>query len=469
MKTFLSEDFLLHSEVARELYHDYAKPQPIFDYHSHLPVREIAENRKFNNLQEVWLEGDHYKWRAMRWNGVSERFVTGDATPWEKFFAYASTVPKTLRNPLYHWTHLELKFYFGIEELLDETTAESIWKRANEQLAVMPVHALLAKSRVAVSCTTDDPADSLDAHRSIRNSGTLETRVYPTFRPDKALAIDQPQVFNAWLKNLSSVSGIPCASFENFLAALRQRHDAFHEVGCRLSDHDGLNFSDSLRCTEAEAKCVFEDAMASRPVASGDAVKFRSYMMLFFGQLDAVRGWTKQLHIGALRNNSTRAMRIAGRDSGFDSIGDARQANSLSRYLDALESDGLLPKMVLYNLNPADNYVFASMAANFQDGSMPGKIQFGSGWWFLDQKDGIEWQLNTLSNLGLLSRFVGMLTDSRSFLSFPRHEYFRRILCNIIGRDVVNGELPKDMNLLGSLVEDICYHNARRYFALDVA
>lgn len=468
MKTFLTDDFLLHSDIARELYHDHAKRQPIYDYHSHLPIHEIASNRRFRNLHEVWLEGDHYKWRAMRWNGVEEKYCTGDASPWEKFFAYARTVPKTLRNPLYHWTHLELKFYFGIEELLDETTAESIWSRANEQLASMPVHDLLRKGRVAVACTTDDPAGSLDMHRKVREEGELATRVYPTFRPDKALAIDQPEVFDTWLHTLASVSGMECDNFVNFLSALRQRHDAFHEVGCRLSDHDGLNFCESSNFTEAEAARIFDRVRASQLISRLEVESFRSYMMLFFGQLDAERGWTKQLHIGALRNNSTRAMRGPGRDTGFDSIGDACHATALSCYLDTLERDNILPKVVLYNLNPADNYVFASMAANFQDGSLPGKIQFGSGWWFLDQKEGIEWQLNTLSNLGLLSRFVGMLTDSRSFLSFPRHEYFRRILCNMIGRDVVNGELPCDMKLLGGMVEDICFHNAVRYFSMEV-
>ena len=467
MQTFLTDDFLLHSEVARELYHDYAKSQPIYDYHSHLPVHQIAENHRFGNLQEVWLAGDHYKWRAMRWNGAEEKYCTGDATPWEKFLAYARTVPKTLRNPLYHWTHLELKFYFGIEELLDESTAESIWGRANEQLASMPAHELLTKSRVAVSCTTDDPAERLDAHQKIRSDANLATRVYPTFRPDKALAVDQPAAFNAWISKLSAVSGIECNSFQNFLSALKKRHDDFHEIGCRLSDH-GLNFCQPEKCTEIEAQQIYDRARSGQPVSLTDTSKYQSYLMVFFGHLDAARGWTKQLHLGAIRNNSSRFMRELGPDTGFDSIGDTSQAEGLARYLDSLDQDDRLPKMVLYNLNPADNYVFASMAANFQDGSIAGKIQYGSGWWFLDQKEGIEWQLNTLSNLGLLSRFVGMLTDSRSFLSFPRHEYFRRILCNMIGRDVVNGELPSDMKLLGGMVEDICFHNAVRYFAMEI-
>lgn len=468
MKTFLTDDFLLHSEVARDLYHNYAKSQPIYDYHSHLPVRQIAENHRFENLQEVWLAGDHYKWRAMRWNGIPERFCTGDASPWEKFLAFARTVPKTVRNPLYHWTHLELKFYFGIEELLDETTAESIWHRANEQLASMPANELLKKSIVAVSCTTDDPADPLDFHQQIRAERGLATRVYPTFRPDIALAVDQPVAFNTWIDKLSSVSEITCNSFQDFLAALKQRHDDFHEVGCRLSDH-GLACCVSEECEESEAQQIFDQARNGEIVSPNETKKFQSYLMLYFGHLDAARGWTKQLHLGPLRNNSSRALRELGPDTGFDSMGDERQAEGLSRYLDSLDHDNRLPKMVLYNLNPADNYLFASMAANFQQGGIPGKIQFGSGWWFLDQKEGMEWQLNALSNLGLLSRFVGMLTDSRSFLSFPRHEYFRRILCNTIGHDVVNGELPDDRKMLGEMVEDICFHNARRYFGLDIS
>ena len=467
MKDFLADDFLLCSDVARELYDTYARPQPIYDYHSHLPSRQIAENTRFETLYDVWLAGDHYKWRAMRWNGVPERFCTGDASPWEKFSAYARTVPRTLRNPLYHWTHLELRRYFGITKLLDETTAGSIWEEANAQLAEMPVHALLTKSRVAVSCTTDDPTDSLAAHQKIREEGKLVTRVYPTFRPDKALIVDQPQPFNLWLDQLSDASGIDCHRFQDFLAALKQRHDFFHAQGGRLSDH-GLGECPADDCTEAEAQRSFDDARAGRQVSPAGAAKFRSYLMLFFGQLDAARGWTKQLHLGALRDNSARALRELGPDTGYDSIGDSSQASRLSRYLGRLDRDNQLPKMVLYNVNPADNYVFATMAGNFQDGSVPGKIQFGSGWWFLDQQDGMKWQLNALSNIGLLSRFVGMLTDSRSFLSFPRHEYFRRLLCDLIGRDVVNGELPRDMKLLGGMVRGICFYNAHRHFGLDV-
>ena len=467
MEPFITDNFLLETEPARELYNDYAKPQSIYDYHCHLPPQQIAENRTFANLHEVWLAGDHYKWRAMRANGVPEKYCTGDATPWEKFLAYARTVPGTLRNPLYHWTHLELKRHFGIEELLSENTAESIWNRANEQLATMPVHDLLTRSRVAVVCTTDDPVDTLEYHKKIREERKLKTRVYPTFRPDKGLVVDEPETFNAWVDKLSEVSGIECSSFRNFLSAIEQRHTFFHEMGGRLSDH-GLTSCDAEDCTETEASSVFDAARAGRRPSPADAAKFRSFMMIFFGHLDSSKGWTKQLHIGAQRNNNTRLLRQLGPDTGFDSIGDRQQASSLARYLDKLDSDNRLPKTILYNLNPADNYMMAAMAGNFQDGTVPGKIQFGSGWWFLDQKEGMEWQINALSSLGLLSRFVGMLTDSRSFLSHPRHEYFRRILCNLIGRDVAKGELPHDMELLGAMVRDICFHNAHGYFGLEV-
>ncbi len=468
MTTFLGDDFLLHSDIARALYHDYARPQPIYDYHSHLPPQQIAENHKFENLTEVWLAGDHYKWRAMRWNGVPEQFITGGASAWEKFLAYARIVPRTLRNPLYHWTHLELRRYFGIEELLDETSAELIWHRANEQLADMPVHELLRKSGVVVSCTTDDPTDDLAPHLRLQQGSNLTTQIYPTFRPDKALLVDQPLAFNSWLEKLSAASGIDCHSFTNYLGALRQRHDSFHEAGGRLSDH-GLTQCDAEDCTEEEARNCFDESRAGRTVTPTAAKKFRSYLMLFFGQLDAAPGWTKQLHLGALRNNNSRALQALGPDTGYDSIGDFPQAAGLASYLAKLDSKGQLPKMILYNVNPNDNYLFATMAGNFQDDSIPGKVQFGSGWWFLDQKEGMEAQLNALSNLGLLSRFVGMTTDSRSFLSFPRHEYFRRILCDLIGRDVVNGELPRDMKLLGGMVAEICFHNARRYFGLQVS
>ena len=475
-RTFLTDDFLLQNDVARELYHDHAKHEPIFDYHTHLPPDQIATNKVFRNLYEVWLGGDHYKWRAMRSNGVSEKYCTGDASDWEKFLAFARTVPYTLRNPLYHWTHLELKRFFGITKLLDESTAKEIWDTANAKLSQMPVHTILETNRVAVVCTTDDPTDSLEHHRKIRESQSagrdaratkpLGTRVYPAFRPDKALTVDQPAAFNAWVDKLGQVSGVECRSLSGFLDALRKRHRYFHDMGCRLSDH-GLNHVYADDCTEAEAARVFADARSGKKVSPAEANKFRSFMLLFVGELYAARGWVMQLHLGALRNNNTRLMRTLGADTGFDSIGDWPQAEALARYLDRLDSTNRLPKTILYNLNPADNYAFATMLGNFQDGSVPGKIQFGSGWWFLDQKEAMEWQINALSNLGLLSRFVGMLTDSRCFLSYSRHEYFRRLLCNLLGRDVVNGELPRDMKLLGTMVRNICFGNAKNYFGLE--
>src|ERR1043166_5559853 len=436
MQSFVTEDFLLQNGVARELYHEHAEHEPIFDYHCHLPPDQIAENKTFRNLYEVWLAGDHYKWRAMRSDGVSEEFCTGDASDWDKFLAYARTVPRTLRNPLYHWTHLELKRFFGIDRLLDESTAKGIWDEANEKLASMPVHQILESNRVAVVCTTDDPTDSLEHHRRIRESGKLATRVYPAFRPDKALAVDQPAAWNAWVDKLGTL-----ATFPAFLAALEKRVRFFHENGCRLSDH-GLNHCFADDCTETEAARVFDAARAGKPVDPAAANKFRSFLMRWLGEQYAANGWVMQLHLGAMRNNNTRMMRTLGPDTGFDSIGDWPKAEPLPRSLAKLDQNDRLPKTILYNVNPTDNYAFGTMLGNFQDGSAPGKIQFGASWWFLDQKEGIEWQLNALSNLGLLSRFVGMITDSRSFMSYTRHEYFRRVLCNLIGRDVANGELP---------------------------
>jgi glucuronate isomerase len=465
--SFITADFLLRSAPARRLYDDHAARQPIFDYHCHLPPQEIAQDRRFANLTEAWLEGDHYKWRAMRTNGIAEQYATGDADPYQKFLAWARTVPKTIRNPLYHWTHLELVRYFGIEERLDESTARSVWERANEQLAGdLSVHGILRRFDVRVVCTTDDPADSLEWHEIIRAS-SLPTRVYPTFRPDRALDVDQPAVFNPWVDRLSATANVDIVRFGDLLDALRQRHQAFHDIGGRLSDH-GLVRCPIGACSETQAAAIFDEARAGRPADPESAERFAAFMMEFFGHLDAARGWTKQLHLGARRNANSRAMRNLGRDTGYDSIGDTAQADALGTYLDRLDSAGALPKTIVYNLNPADNYVFATMIGNFQDGSVPGKIQFGSGWWFLDQREGMEWQMNALSNAGLLSRFVGMTTDSRSFLSMPRHEYFRRVLCNLIGGDVASGDLPGDFGLLGPIVEDICFGNATRYFGLDL-
>ncbi len=465
---FIHDDFLLNTKTARRLYHNHAEAEPILDYHCHLPPRDLAANRQFRNLFEIWLEGDHYKWRAMRANGVPERFCTGDATPLEKFKAWAATVPHTLRNPLYHWTHLELKRYFGIEELLDERSAEHIWNRAAEQLATpsLTAQGILRKFRVQALCTTDDPTDDLAHHQALAKSG-LATRVYPAFRPDKALAVHQPAAFNAWVARLEQASGVGAGNFSRFLEALRQRHDIFHRMGCRLSDH-GLERCFASFGAESVAAGIFQKVRAGTAATPAEHDQFASFMMLFFGRLDAEKGWAKQLHLGALRNVNTRLMEKLGPDTGFDSIGDLPQAPALAAYLDQLARENALPKIILYNLNPADNYVFASMIGNFQDGSVAGKVQFGSGWWFLDQKEGIEWQLNALSNLGLLSRFIGMITDSRSFMSYPRHEYFRRVLCNLLGADIEKGELPNDMALIGDMVRRICYRNAKEYLGLNL-
>jgi glucuronate isomerase len=466
-QSFIPDDFLLATRQARELYHGYAEDQPILDYHCHLAPELIAANHQFANLAEIWLGGDHYKWRAMRTNGVPERFCTGDAPPWEKFKAWAETVPHTLRNPLYHWTHLELKRAFGIDTLLDGASAADVWRRGNARLPKLRVHDLLAKFKVAVVCTTDDPADSLDLHARIRAS-KLKTRVYPAFRPDKALAVGQPAAFNAWLERLEGAAGMPIRTFDDLLGALKKRHDHFHAAGGRLSDH-GLETALAEPCTHAQARMVFDAARSGRTPSPEEAARYGSYLMLEFGRWDAARGWTKQLHLGALRNNNRRLLAQLGPDTGFDSIGDFPQARSLGRYLDALDATDQLPRTILYNVNPADNYLFATMMGNFQDGTIPGKLQFGSGWWFLDQREGMEWQMNALSNLGLLSRFVGMITDSRSFLSYPRHEYFRRTLCNLLGGDMARGEVPNDLKLVGAMVRRICFGNARDYFGLEIA
>ena len=401
-------------------------------------------NRRFNNLFEIWLEGDHYKWRAMRTNGVAERFCTGDASPFEKFKAWAATVPHTLRNPLYHWTHLELKRYFGIADLLEEKTAGKIWKKANKKLAApeLTAQGILKKFKVKVVCTTDDPADNLEHHRAFAAQGH-PTKMLPAFRPDKALAVHQPASFNPWVEQLAAASNVDINSFSAFITALKKRHDFFHSQGCRLSDH-GLNHCFADFCSEKTAADIFARARRGEAVSPPEHGQFASFMMLFFGRLDAARGWTKQLHLGALRSANTRRLKQLGPDTGFDSIGDWPQSRRACRAIwTGSTRKTRCPKTIIYNLNPADNYAFATMIGNFQDGTIPGKIQFGSGWWFLDQKEAMEWQMNALSNLGLLSRFIGMITDSRSFMSYPRHEYFRRTLCNLIGRDMENGLIPE--------------------------
>jgi glucuronate isomerase len=463
--SFIHDDFLLSTKTARKLYHKYAESEPIFDYHCHISPKDIAENRQFKNLFEIWLEGDHYKWRAMRSNGVAEKFCTGNATPEEKFNAWAATVPHTLRNPLYHWTHIELKRYFGITDLLSEKTAAKIWKQANAKLATpaLTTQGILKKMKVKVVCTTDDPVDDLGWHRAFAKQGH-PTKMLPAFRPDKALTVNQPVGFNKWVEQLAAAANVDINSFSAFISALEKRHDFFHSQGCRLSDH-GMNHCFADFCGEKTAAAVFAKACRGQAVSALEHSQFASYLMLFFGHLDAKRGWTKQLHLGALRSNNTRLLKQIGPDTGFDSIGDFPQAQTLAAYLDKLDTDNSLPKTILYNLNPADNYLLATMIGNFQDGTIPGKIQFGSGWWFLDQKEAMEWQMNALSNLGLLSRFIGMITDSRSFMSYPRHEYFRRTLCNLIGKDIEAGAIPNDEKLVGPMIRNICYANAKQYMA----
>jgi glucuronate isomerase len=465
---FINANFLLHNPTAKRLYRTFAEQEPILDYHCHLPPASIAQNRQFQNLFEIWLEGDHYKWRAMRANGVAERYCTGDASPFEKFAAWAATVPHTVRNPLYHWTHLELQRYFGIDELLDEHSAPRIWEQANEQLATDELRAqgILERFHVTALCTTDDPADDLACHQTIRAS-RCATRVFPAFRPDKALTVHLPDAFNVWVDRLAAVSNMDIHSLQNFTDALKQRHDAFHAAGARLSDH-GLTHCYADFCDDATAAAIFERARHGQAASAAEHQQFASYMMLLFGHLDAEKGWTKQLHLGAYRSVNSRALEEIGPDTGFDSIGDWPQANALGAYLNRLDKEHALPKMILYNVNPVDNYTLATMIGNFQDGKIAGKMQFGSGWWFLDQQEGMEWQINALSNTGLLSRFVGMLTDSRSFMSYPRHEYFRRVLCNLIGKDMEAGLIPDSDALVGPMIRNICYRNAERYLGLDI-
>ncbi|MEX1116835.1 MAG: glucuronate isomerase [Akkermansiaceae bacterium] len=465
---YLDENFLLHSPTARRLFHEVAKDQPIIDYHCHLSPREIATNHRWGNISDIWLGGDHYKWRLMRANGVDEELITGASTPREKFQAWAETVPYTLRNPIHHWTHLELQRYFGIDLLLSPQTADEIWERTNAKLEEQDfcVHGLLNKFDVRVVGTTDDPADPLEDHRLIAASD-LKTKVLPTFRPDKVFHVDRPDLLLPWLAKLELVSGTAIAHLSDLLGALQKRHDDFHELGGRLSDH-GLDRLPALPCTDEEAAMIFNKARAGKPATADEKEKFSFYLMVFFGQLDAAKGWTKQLHLGAFRNCNSSMSKRLGPDTGYDTIGDTEQGAALVHYLDTLANAGALPKIVLYNLNPRDNYLFACLTGVFQDGTVAGKIQFGSGWWFLDQKNGMELQLDALSATGLLSRFVGMLTDSRSFLSFPRHEYFRRIFCNLIGGEADRGELPDDFEALSGLVGDVCFGNAKRHFGFDV-
>lgn len=467
MRPFLNEDFLLETKTAQRLYHDYAAGLPIIDYHCHLPPDQIASDINFENLTRIWLYGDHYKWRAMRANGVNEAYITGDKTDREKFEAWAATVPYTLRNPLYHWTHLELQRYFDIHEILSPQTAPKIYDECTEKLQSpeYSVKNIIKNRNVEVICTTDDPLDSLTNHQKIK-ADDYTVKVLPAFRPDKAMQADDIVALTLYIRQLETIIGTDICDFDTYLGALKQRHQYFAANGCCISDH-GLEQLYSANYTEQEIRTIFLKILAQRELSHDEIVKFKSAMLYHFALWDHEKGWVQQYHLGALRNNNTRALTEIGPDTGFDSIGDFSQGRSMSKFMNRLQAENKLAKTILYNLNPGDNELIATMAGNFNDGSIAGKMQFGSAWWFLDQKDGMTKQLNALSNMGLLSRMVGMLTDSRSFLSYPRHEYFRRILCNLLGNDIENGELPNDLEWTGKIVQDISYYNAKKYFGFD--
>lgn len=465
MQSFLNENFLLHSKTAQHLYHGHAAKMPIIDYHCHLPPDQIANDINFNNLTQVWLYGDHYKWRAMRTNGVDESYCTGNKGDYEKFEQWAATVPYTLRNPLYHWTHLELQRYFDVHELLSPRTARKIYDTCTEKLQSKEysVRNLLRKMNVKVVCTTDDPVDSLEHHKKIKDDG-FEIKILPAYRPDKAMNVDDASAFNDYVAKLEGAANTSIGNYTEYLEALKKRHDFFASAGCSVSDH-GLEQVYAEEYTDAEINKIFDRVRAGNGLSVEERLKFRSAMLYQFAIWDHEKGWVQQYHLGALRNNNSRMMRQLGADTGWDSIGDFSQGRALARFLDRLDANNKLAKTILYNLNPADNELMATMIGNFNDGSVAGKVQFGAAWWFLDQKDGMIRQLNALSNMGLLSRFVGMLTDSRSFLSYPRHEYFRRLLCNMFGDEIENGELPQDeLEWIGKVVEEVCYFNAKRYF-----
>lgn len=464
-KNFMDADFLLDTPAARHLYHNHAAKMPIIDYHCHLSPAMIAENRPFGSITELWLGGDHYKWRAMRANGVDERYVTGDAPDEEKFMKWAETVPYTFRNPLYHWTHLELRTAFGIDDILNGATAADIYRRCNARLQDedMTPRGLMRRYNVEAVCTTDDPVDTLEHHKAIADSG-FEIKVLPTWRPDKAMAVGNPDAYRTYVGQLESVSGVAIRSLKDLIGALKARHDFFHEHGCRLADH-GLGYVPYAECADEEAEAIFAQVMTGNAPSQADADRLKTTILLELMRMNADRGWAQQIHFGPLRNVNSRAWTALGPDTGFDTIGDFKGAENMAALLDRLDRDGRLAKTVIYNLNPSDNVWVAAMIANFQDGSCPGKIQMGSGWWFNDQIQGMEAQMNALSTQGLLSRFVGMLTDSRSFLSYPRHDYFRRVLCNLLGSDIDRGLIPlSELERVECMVEDICYYNAKRYF-----
>jgi glucuronate isomerase len=464
MKKFLDENFLLQTKTSQTLYHEYAKQMPIIDYHCHLPQGQIAEDKQFENLTQVWLYGDHYKWRAMRTNGVDESYCTGNQPDYAKFEKWGETVPYTMRNPLYHWTHLELQRYFDVYDLLSPDTAREIYDECTAKLQTpdYSVRNLLRKMNVKLVCTTDDPVDDLKQHQQLKQEG-FEIPILPAFRPDAAMNVDNPTTFNAYVARLEKAADTSISSFQQFIDALKKRHDFFAANGCGVSDH-GLEEIYAEDYTDAEIESAFNTIRAGKELSDVERRKFKSYMLVQFAEWDHARGWVQQYHLGALRNNNSRMLRELGPDTGWDSIGDFHQGRNLSKFLSRLEGQNKLTKTILYNLNPADNELMATMIGNFNDGSVAGKIQYGSAWWFLDQKDGMVKQMNALSNMGLLSRFIGMLTDSRSFLSFPRHEYFRRLLCNLFGDEIEEGELPNDIEWIGKIIQDICYNNAKQYF-----
>ena len=468
MKQFMDENFLLTNDAAIRLYHEYAKDMPIYDYHCHLSPKEIWENKKYDNITQIWLYGDHYKWRAMRSHGIDEEYITGNASDYDKFVAWAKTVPYAIGNPLYHWSHLELRRYFGVYELINEENAKIIWDKVNAQLSddKFTPRGFIKQSNVKLICTTDDPTDDLEYHKKIESLEDFDTTVLPAFRPDKGVEITK-DTFRGWVEKLSEVWGKPINNYSDFLAALEARIDFFHSRGCRLSDH-GLDYVPYREASFEEVDEIFKKGLNGESITLEEEEKYKTYTLRFFGEQYAKREWAMQLHIQAMRNNNTRMFKKLGPDTGFDSISDHQIAYPLSRFMDSLEREGNLPRTILYSLNPTDNYVIGTMLGNFQGDGIPGKIQFGSAWWFNDQKDGMEEQMKALANLGLLGRFIGMLTDSRSFLSFTRHEYFRRILCNLIGEWVENGELPNDFDFLGRIVQGICYNNAKEYFTMEL-
>ncbi len=468
MTSFINSDFLLGTKTAQTLYHDYAKHMPIIDYHCHLSPQQIADDMQFKNLTHAWLSGDHYKWRAMRTNGVAEDFCTGNKNDWEKFEQWAATVPYTLRNPLYHWTHLELQRYFGITELLSAKTAKKIYDECTEKLQSpeYSVRNLLRRMNVKMVCTTDDPADTLQYHQQVKADG-FEIPILPAFRPDKAIDVSSVEAFNLYVGTLEAVANISISTFDDYLTALQTRHDFFASLGCCISDH-GLEEMYADDFMQEDINFIFNQLRLGKAVSPEQQRKFKSALLLHFAEWDHEKNWVQQYHLGALRNNNSRMMQKLGADTGWDSIGDFSQAKPMAVFLDKMDQQNKLAKTILYNLNPADNEVMATLIGNFNDGSIPGKMQWGSAWWFLDQKEGMIKQLNTLSSMGLLSRFVGMLTDSRSFLSYPRHEYFRRILCNLFGEEIEKGELPDDIEWTGKIIQDICYFNAENYFGFTV-